>query len=43
MPTGFAGCSLPSHLSSLSGDADGTGAYDTSTWSACDQEQYPAR
>jgi hypothetical protein len=40
---GFAGCSLPSCLSSPSGDADGTGAFDTSTWPACDQKQYPVR
>ena len=40
---GFAGCSSPSCLSSPSGDADGTGAFDTSTWPACDQKQYPVR
>ena len=42
-PTGFAGCSEPSYMSSPSGDADGTGASDTSTWPACDQEQHPVR
>jgi hypothetical protein len=41
MPTGFAGRSWPSCLSSPSGHADGTGALDTNTWPACDQKQYP--
>jgi hypothetical protein len=30
-------------LSSPSGDADDTGAFDTSTWPACDRKQYPVR
>jgi hypothetical protein len=30
-------------LSSPSGHADGTGAFDTNAWPACDQKQYPVR
>ena len=43
MPTGLAGRFSSSYLSSPSGHADGTGAFDTNTWpaSACDQRQYP--